>query len=120
MWEFLQRLEDSIVRNQASNEQNELIDLAIRGIDAQIAELERKRAALQGQNGTRPVSAPSSQAAAAATAVAPRKRSKFSAAHRAKLKAAAKLRWANARAKKAGAAKAPRPSGQKRARKAAK
>ena len=117
---LVQVMEDSIVRNQASNQQAELIHLAIRGIDAQIAELESKRAALLGQVGTRTVSAPAAQPAAAAAVAAPRKRSKFSAAHRAKLKAAAKLRWANARAKKAGPVKSTRASAQKRVRKAAK
>jgi hypothetical protein len=117
---FIQSLEDYIVRNQSSYQQAELIDLAIRGIDAQIAELESKRAALLGQVGTRTVSAPAAQNAVTTSAAAPRKRSKFSAAHRAKLKAAAKLRWANARAKKAGAGKTTRASAQKSVRKAAK
>jgi hypothetical protein len=110
------------VRNQASTQQAELIALAIRGIDAQIADLESKRAALLGQVGTRTVSAPAAQktAVASAAAAVPRKRSKFSAAHRAKLKAAAKLRWANARAKQVGTAKTTRPTAQKSVRKAAK
>ena len=108
------------MRNQASNQQAELIDLAIRGIDAQIAELESKRASLLGQVGTRSVSAPAApKIAVASAAAAPRKRSKFSAAHRAKLKAAAKLRWANARAKKVGTVKTTRSTAQKTVRKAA-
>lgn len=115
---FIKSLEDSIVRNQSSNQQAELIDLAIRGIDAQIAELETKRSALLGQIGGRNVSPPAAQMAVATTASTPRKRSKFSAAHRAKLKAAAKLRWANARAKKASSVKTT--AAPKRVRKAAK
>jgi hypothetical protein len=117
---FIQPLEGYIVRNQSSNQQAELIVLAIRGIDAQIAELESKRAALLGQVNSRAVSAPAAVRTVATSAPTPRKRSKFSAAHRAKLKAAAKLRWANARANKAGAVKTNRASAQKRVRKAAK
>ena len=94
------------MQKRKSDEQSELIALALLGIDAQIAELERKRAALVAQAGQprATVAAPKAQAKAkaqakvAAPAAKPRKRGKFSAAHRAKLKAAAQKRWAKVRA----------------------
>lgn len=86
------------MQNQTAYDQAELIAFALRGIDYQIAELERRRAELLGQSES-PAPSVSSPASSAATAGGgTRKRRKISAAHRAKLKAAAKRRWANARA----------------------
>lgn len=76
-----------------SNQQAELIALALRGIDARIAELERKRTELLGQTGARTPAGTASTAEASTPAVKPRRRRRFSAAHRAKLRAAAQRRW---------------------------
>ena len=86
------------VQKQKSDEQTELIALALLGIDARIAELERKRAELVNQIAKRTIAIKVPKVKAAVPASNPRKRSKFSAAHRAKLKAAAKKRWAERKA----------------------
>jgi hypothetical protein len=93
-------MEDSSMQNQILNNQAELISLAIRGIDFQIAELEQKRVELLGQTGASRPSALITAPDAEISSAKPQKRRKISAAHRAKLKAAAKKRWANARAAK--------------------
>ena len=97
---FTQKMEDERVQKQTSNDQAELITLAIRGIDFQIAELEQKRAELLGQIGPNRPSVRITAPAAEISSAKPQKRRKISAAHRAKLKAAANKRWANARAAK--------------------
>lgn len=88
------------MQNQTTFDHAELIAFALRGIDHQIAELERRRAELLGQSVSPILSAHATASSMATTAGGTRKRRKISAAHRAKLKAAAKKRWANARAAK--------------------
>ena len=76
-------------RGRKSNE-SELIQFAIAGINARIEELEQKREQLAAQAGGRE----SAAEAGAGEAGPGQKRRKVSAATRAKLKAAAKKRWA--------------------------
>jgi hypothetical protein len=85
--------------------QSELIELALRGIDAQIAELEQKKKELSAQI-RKPVGRPS-KAAAADKPEPPTGRRKMTAAGRAKLRAAAKARWAAWRQQRAGGKKTP-------------
>lgn len=89
-------------------DQAELIQLAIAGIDAQIRELQEKRAQLSGMVSGRAASA-AAVAAPAAPAPAGRKRV-FSDATREKLSRAAKRRWKRERAEKKQATKASKSS----------
>ena len=68
------------------NELSELIQLALIGLDVQIAELQEKRVQLAALTDQR-------SGGAAVEAAAPRKRRKVSAATKAKISAAAKARW---------------------------
>jgi hypothetical protein len=88
------------MRNQATYDQSELIKFALIGIDAQITELSQRRAELLGRTGHEPSSVSTTPSSATSSTTEPRKRKKMSAAHRAKLKAAAKLRWKKVRAAK--------------------
>src|SRR3989442_3533588 len=99
-----------------SNQQTELVAFALRGIDAQISELERKRAALMGEASRRSQSRAVSTTTASTPAVEPEKKRKFSAAHLAKLRAAAQPRWSK---KKGGQKQAAVKRPQATARKAA-
>lgn len=84
-------------------DQAELIALAIAGIDAQVRELQEKKAALLqfASTGSRQVRSTASvvKAAAASQDGAPKKRV-FSAATRRRLSLAAKKRWARERSAK--------------------
>jgi hypothetical protein len=97
---FTQIMEDEEVQNRISNDQAELIAFALRGIDFQLAELEQKRAELLGQTDSSTPSASANASSAPTNGGRTRKRRVITAAHRAKLRAAAKKRWANARAAK--------------------
>jgi len=97
-----------------SNHQSELLELALLGIDVQIAELEQKRAKLRGQAGAHPPSSNSSITNTSATTSKPRKKRRFSAAHRAKLRAAAQRRWGKATEPQA-AVKRPQATAKKTA-----
>jgi hypothetical protein len=88
------------VQNRAAYDQAELIRFALIGIDARITELNKKRDELLGQTGHQTASVSPTPSRAASSGAEPRKRKKISAAHRAKLKAAAKLRWEKVRAAK--------------------
>ena len=88
------------MRNQATYDQSELIRFAIIGIDAQISELSQRRAELLGRTGRQASSKSTAPSVDTRSTSEPRKRKKMSAAHRAKLKAAAKLRWEKVRAAK--------------------
>ncbi len=86
-----------------TNLKNDIADLlqqAVEGIDEQIAKLELQREQLSG------LVERTAGNASAIESLLPRKRRKFSAATKAKLKAAAKARWARVRAEKAKALKA--------------
>ena len=76
-----------------SNSQAELVALALRGIDARIAELERKRAELLGRTSVRAPAGTSPAAETPTPAAKPRRKRRFSAAHRARLREAAQRRW---------------------------
>ncbi len=89
----------------------ELLRLALNGIDAQIAELQKMRAQLAAM-----IDQPS--AGPDVAAAAPQKR-KLSAAARAKISAAAKARWARVRKEKAAAQK-PKKAAKKTQAKPAK
>jgi hypothetical protein len=78
----------------------DLLQQAMDGIDEQIAKLETQRAQLAALVGR------TAGNASAIESLLPRKRRKFSAETKAKLKAAAKARWARVRAEKAKALKA--------------
>lgn len=107
------------MQNVNGSEQAELIELALRGIDAQIAELERKRAALLGQVSRRATTASATETRANVSAIKARKRKPFSAAHRAKLRAAAQRRWAKHKdGAKQAAVKSPQASARKAVSKA--
>jgi hypothetical protein len=88
------------VQNRTAYDQAELIRFALIGIDAQITELSQRRAELLGQTGHQPSSVSTTSSLTNSPTTEQRKRKKISAAHRAKLKAAAKLRWKKVRAAK--------------------
>ena len=88
------------MQNRPAHHQSESIRFVLIGIDAQINELRQKRDALLGQTGNQASSISTSPSPAASPTAELRKRKKMSAAHRAKLKAAAKLRWEKVRAAK--------------------
>ena len=88
------------MQNRPAHHQSELIRFALIGIDAQINELRQKRDALLGKTDNQASSITTSPSSAASPTAEPRKRKKMSAAHRAKLKAAAKLRWEKVRVAK--------------------
>lgn len=79
--------------------QSELMRLALAGLDAQIAELQEKRAQLAALTTGQPA------ASTVEAAPPPEKTGKMSAEARAKISAAAKKRWAKVKKAKAEAAK---------------
>ena len=101
-----------MLKQSGSEDPAELIRMAITRIDDQISKLNSQRTQLLGMVSGAPASAsaprrgrpPAAAAKAASSAKPAKKKRKVSAATKAKLKAAAKARWARFRAEKKAAA----------------
>ena len=100
-----------------ANNQSELIQLALVGIDARIAELEQKREELTGQGGRASATGRRATTDDGSQATRGKKRRRFSATTRAKLSAAAKARWSRAKGEK-GKAQSQRAATKKAGSKA--
>ena len=105
-----------VPRLQTSFSQTELMELALRGIDAQITELEQRKAELSAQLG-RPAANNASTAAGNGGTPTKRRKRKMSAEGRANISAAMTARHAKARQEKAAREAAGKKGTGKKAKK---